>query len=298
MNHTASLSKTQDTIVLTRQEINETRELAYFIASELSERQLFTHMGVFNSLIWRAATDYQVTAKEDGVDRIVPEKWNNLLMCSVQGEVEITVPLDFTENYLKQCWKGAFYNKTTLLTYRKQQMSWGLFTYDLENRPKGAAWGSRNNVSCQGIATPPRLEKLDIARMLIFYQMFDQIRRNRINAKLKDPDDSAFSYMPDHGGMLMVELYNALFLGISEFHGACLGARDIVIQAIDSLPATKVVIWKWKFKETPHNKESQHLYRSMWRNMVERAGFVAQQAIKIVTDLVTEPLGDMADVPF
>lgn len=291
MNHTKILSQGQGTIVLSRLQIAETRELAFAIADTMSDRQLLTHMGILNSLIWRAATDYQAIVKEHGIDRIIPEKWENLLLCSVQGEVKITIPLDFTENYLKQCWPQAFYNQKTLLSYRKQQLSWGLFWYDLENRPKGAAWGSRTGILGQGVATPPVLDRVDIARILIFYQMFDQVRRGRINKKLKNSETiTAFDCMPDHGGMLMVELYNALFLGIAEFHGASFGSRDIVIRATDALPATKAIVWQWQ--------KRKGLFRALWERMVVKAGFVAERSLKIITNLIHESLGDMAEVPF
>lgn len=292
MNLSAELQKMQGTVVLTRQEIAETREMAFAVADKLSDRQLLTHMGVLNSLTWRAATDYQAIRKDnDGVERIIPENWNNLLACSVAGQVQITVPVDWTDNYLKVYWPGAFHDQKTVRTYRKQQLEWGLFTYDIENRPKGAAWGKANGVPCQGIATPPVLERIDIARILIFYQMFDQIRRSRINEKLKHSEDiTAFHCMPDHGGMLMVELYNALFLGVSEFFGGSYGSTDIVIGNIDPLPAIKAIVWQWQ--------KRKGLFRALWERMVIKAGFVAKQALKIATQLVVEPLGELAEVPF
>ena len=206
MNLTPVSQQLQGTVVLKKQQILETRELAFAITDKMSDRQLLTHMGILNSLIWRAATDYQAIRKDDnGVERVVSENWNNLLVCSVQGEVQITIPVDWTDNYLRTYWPGAFHDQKTVRTYRKQQLSWGLFAYDIENRPKGAAWGKANGIPCQGIATPPVLERVDVARILIFYQMFDQIRRSRINEKLKNSEDvTAFNCMPDHGGMVMV----------------------------------------------------------------------------------------------
>ncbi len=300
MNTNVKPTEKQGTTVLKRQQILETREMAFAISDKMSDRQLLTHMGVLNSLIWRAAIDYQAIRKDDnGVERVVIENWNNLLVCSVQGEVQITIPVDWTDNYLKTYWPGAFHDQKTVRTYRKQQLSWGLFTFDIENRPKGAAWGKVNGIPCQGIATPPVLERVDVARILIFYQMFDQIRRSRINEKLRNSEDiTAFNCMPDHGGMVMVELYNALFFSVSEFFGGSYGGSDITIGNIDSLPAIKVIVWQWKYKETPYDKESQHLYQSKWQELVERAGFVAKRALKIATQLVVEPLGELAEVPF
>ncbi|MFM6018008.1 MAG: hypothetical protein ACKPCI_15130 [Dolichospermum sp.] len=298
MNITTIARQTQGTTVLTRQEILETRELAYTAANYLSDRQLLTHMGIFNSLVWRAAVDYEAITKDGDKYLIKPEQWENLLLCSVAGNVQITVAIDWTEEYLKKNWPGAFYTNVTLRTYRKQQMSWGLFYFDIENRPKGAFWGSIVNVPKQGVATPPILERLDVARILIFYQTFDQVRRSRINKKLRHSEDiTAFSCMPDHGGMLMVELYNALFVCICDFRGNSYGCGDIIIQSSESMPVDKILPWKWRFRETPHNKQHQHLYRAAWQRMVERAGFVVKQATKTVCVLV-EPLGTLAEVPF
>lgn len=299
MNITSIARQAQDTTVLTRQEISETRELAYTAASYLSDRQLLTHIGVFNSLVWRAAVDYDAITRDGDKYLINHEQWTQLLLCSVAGEIKVTVPIDWTEEYLKKNWPGAFYTNVTLRTYRKQQMSWGLFWYDIENRPKGAAWGSVHGVPKQGIATPPVLERLDVAKILIFYQVFDQVRRDRINQKLKHSEDiAAFNCMPDHGGMLMVEMYNALFVGICDFRGNYYGSRDIVIQPSEPLhPSVTNNAWKWRFRETPHDKQHQHLYRAAWQRMVERAGFVVKQAMKTVSVLVN-PLGTLSEVPF
>jgi hypothetical protein len=292
MNTNAKLSEKQGTTVLKRQEILEIREMAFSAADRMSDRQLFTHMAILNSLVWRAATDYQVFHKgDDGIERINPQHWSNLLLCSVQSQVQITIPVDWTEWYLKTYWKGAFHNQVTIRTYRKQQLEWGLFTYDIENRPKGAAWGKANGVPCQGIATPPILEQVNIPKILIFYQIFDQIRRDRINQKLINSEDiTAFNCMPDHGGMVMIELYNALFLGISEFFGCSYGQSDIVIGSIETLPATKVIIWQWQ--------KPKGLFRVLWERMVNKAGFVAKQALKIADRLIIEALGELAEVPF
>ena len=273
---------------LKREEILETREMAFSVADRMSDRQLLTHMGILNSLVWRAATDYQVKGA-DGV--INPQNWNNLLLCSIRGEVQITIPVDWTEWYLKTYWKGAFHNQVTIRTYRKQQLEWGLFTFDINNRPKGAAWGKANNVPCQGIATPPILEQVNIPKILIFYQVFDQVRRDRINQKLTNSEDiTAFDCMPHHGGMLMVDLYNALFLGVSEFFGCSYGQSDIVIGSTKALPATKAIVWQWQ--------KRKGLFRALWERMVNKAGFVASQALRIADKLTIKSLGELAEVPF
>jgi hypothetical protein len=276
--------------ILSKNQILEIKELAFAASETLTDRQLFTHMGILNSLVWRAATDYQAIRREEGIDRVVPENWNNLLACSAQGNVQITVPLDFTEGYLQHCWAGAYHNTKTLLTYRKLQISWGLFWYDLENRPKGAAWGKRAGVPGHGVATPPVLERVDIAKMLIFYQVFDQVRRDRINESLKHSEDiTAFNCMPEHGGMLMVELYNALFFALHDFRGTYYGIGDVVVEA-PCIPAVKAVVFQWKRRKG--------LFRSLWERMVKKAGSVATQAKKIVTDIKVDSLGNMAEVPY
>lgn len=62
--------------------------------------------------------------------------------------------------------------------------------------------------------------------------------------------------------------------------------------------AGNTFIWKWKYKNTLSKNWSQHLYPQVWRDMVERVGQKAERAIEIITDLIREPLGDMAEVPF
>lgn len=297
IHSTTKTQKKQGTTVLSRQEILETRELAVYIANSMTDRKLLTHMGIMNSLIWRAAIDYDAISRRESKYLINHEQWKNLLLCSTNGQVEITVPVDFTEDYLTKHWPGAFHNQVTVRTYRKQQLSWGLFWYDIDNRPKGAAWGHTHGVPCQGVATPPVLEKLDIAKVLIFYQVFDQVRRARIEDKLGlSSDITAFDCMPEHGGMLMVELYNALFFNISDFRGNVFSTRDIIIETEqEPLPSGRVHVWKWKYRETPPEKESQHLYRNKWENMVVRAGFAIQKAKRIIMETV-QPVVECFDV--
>ena len=277
-----------NTTILNRQEISETREMAFYIANQMSDRQLFTHMGILNSLVWRTAVDYEAIEKINGVDKIIDSNWKNLLGCCAQGEVKITLALEWQEWYLKAFWKGAFHTAHTLIKYRKQHISWGLFYFDVENRPRGAKWGYDADIPGHGIATPPVLERVDVARMLIFYQIFDQVRRERINEKLKHSDDvTSFDCMPKHGGMLMVELYDALFFGGCDFRGNHYGFADIQVN-VDATPVFKQIEWRWRRRKG--------LFRSLWERMVQRAGFVAQEAKKIVIEM-TQPL-DMATVPY
>ena len=283
------------TTILSKQDICDTKELAFEMASSLSPKKLLTYMGILNGYTWRAATDYRVFYRESGENRVDIKNWNNLLVCSAKGEVEMTVSVECTGKYLKKQWPGAFHTDVTIRNYREQLRLLGLFWYDIENRPKGAMWGARNGVPAQGVATPPLLERVDIARMLIFYQVFDQVRRAKINKKLKLSEDvTAFDCMPEHGGMMMVELYNLLFFGLSDFRGNYYRDGGITVGTAESVPPVNCYQWKWNYNP------AKHLFRSAWKRMIDRVGFVAERALEVVTEVVVEvnTYGDMADVPY
>jgi hypothetical protein len=204
----------------------------------------------------------------------------------------------YLEDYLTSNWKGAFYNKNTLRTYRKLHIQWGLFWFDIDSRPKGAAWGAANGVEGQGTATPPVLERVDIPKILIFYQVFDQVRRDRINWKLRHSENvSSFECMPEHGGMMMVQFYNALFHVTSDFRGNCHGHGDVIIETlnydgeiVEPTPVFQVIIWKWTRRKG--------LFRMVWERMLVKAGQIAQQAVSLTSKLVDEPLGSIVEVPY
>jgi hypothetical protein len=243
--------------------------------------------------MWRASVDYGVNAKNMDLNN-----WKNLLLCSKDQNVNIMVAHKYLEDYLITNWKGAFYNKTTLRTYRKLHIQWGLFWFDIDSRPKGAAWGAANGVEGQGTATPPVLERLDIPKILIFYQVFDQVRRDRINWKLRHSENvSSFECMPDHGGMMMVQFYNALFHVTSDFRGNCHGRGDVIIEAVNDdgeivepTPVFKVIVWRWTRRKG--------LFRMVWERMIIKAGQIAQQAISLASKLIDKPLGSIAEVPY
>lgn len=294
MNHSLELLRPQELTVLNRQEILNIREEVFSIAETLTNNQILTHMGILNSLLWRAGTDYDAIYKDGDKYRVKPDQWENLLRCSAAGEVAIAVPIDFTEKYLINNWPKAYHSNVTLRKCRAQQLEWGLFYFDIENRPKGGKSG-------EGVATPPRLEQFNVAKALIFYQMFDQIRRSRINENLRDL--SPFDFMPKHGGMLCVEMYNALFFGISTFSGAGvdnldIGNLDIVIEDAETLPSWRVVIFKWRERKCVPGKEKNYLPRSMWECIVRRAGVLFNRALTIVEEIISEPLGELVEVPF
>lgn len=257
-------------------------------------------MGILNAYAWRASVDYQAMSYQDSAYRINYEEWNNLLNCSKNGELAIVVATDWLNGYLVDNWPGAFHTDVTLRTYRKQHLELGLFCYDIDNRPKGAYWGKLHGVPNQATATPPLLEKVDLDRILIFYQVLDQVRRSRIDQKLKNSEDiTSFHCMPEHGGMVMVELYNAL--NVSDFRGN-VGNLDIVAEPVEeAVPAVRLVIFGWKYNL------KNHLHRNIWKKLVTGAGYAAKQAKKITVAIakrsagiasLVEPMGTLEEVPY
>ena len=293
MNHTANLLQSQGTTVLSQIEIAETRELAFEFANSLDNKQLLTQMGMFNAYAWRAAINHGALYYEVDKYRISYPEWNNLLNCSHQGKLEIVVATEWLQEYMKENWKGACHSENTLRKYRKQHVGLGLIYFDIKNRPKGAYWGSRNGEKGHATATPPKLEKVDLPRILIFYQVFDQIYRDRLNQKLMNSDRiTAFDCMPSHGGMVMVELYNAL--NISDFRGN-VGASEIVAELQEEVSVAKPrVAFKWK------NNPKNFFDPAIWKYLVESAKFVASQVKEVVIEIASElmPLGTLDEVPY
>ena len=293
MNHTVNLLQSQGTTVLSQIEIAETRELAIAFAETLENKQLLTHMGMFNAYAWRAAMNHNALYYEGDKYMISYPEWNNLLNCSHQGQLEIVVATEWLQEYIKENWKGACHSENTLRKYRKQQIELGLFYFDVENRPKGAFWGSRNGQKGHATATPPKLEKVDLPRILIFYQVFDQIYRYRVSQALIESENiTAFDCMPSHGGMVMVELYNAL--NISDFRGN-VGASEIVCEPQEEVAIAKPrVAFKWR------NNPKNYFDPAIWKYLVESAKFVASQVKEVVVEITSElmPLGSLDEVPY
>ena len=293
MNDIAILPQQQGISILSRQQIAETRELAIAFAETLENKQLLTHMGMFNAYAWRAAMNHNALYYEGDKYMISYPEWNNLLNCSHQGQLEIVVATEWLQEYIKENWKGACHSENTLRKYRKQQIELGLFYFDIENRPKGAFWGSRNGQKGHATATPPKLEKVDLPRILIFYQVFDQIYRYRVSQALIESENiTAFDYMPDHGGMVMVELYNAL--NISDFRGN-VGASEIVCEPQEEVAIAKPrVAFKWR------NNPKNYFDPAIWKYLVESAKFVASQVKEVVVEITSElmPLGSLDEVPY
>ncbi|ATW59320.1 hypothetical protein Cl131_gp052 [Aphanizomenon phage vB_AphaS-CL131] len=293
MNDIAILPQQQGISILSRQQIAETRELAIAFAETLENKQLLTHMGMFNAYAWRAAMNHNALYYEGDKYMISYPEWNNLLNCSHQGQLEIVVATEWLQEYIKENWKGACHSENTLRKYRKQQIELGLFYFDVENRPKGAFWGSRNGQKGHATATPPKLEKVDLPRILIFYQVFDQIYRYRVSQALIESENiTAFDCMPDHGGMVMVELYNAL--NISDFRGN-VGASEIVCEPQEEVAIAKPrVAFKWR------NNPKNYFDPAIWKYLVESAKFVASQVKEVVVEITSElmPLGSLDEVPY
>ena len=288
MNDIAILPQQQGISILSRQQIAETRELAIAFAETLDDKQLLTQMGMFNAYAWRAAINHGALYYEGDKYRISYPEWNNLLNCSHQGQLEIVVATEWLQEYMKENWKGACHSENTLRKYRKLQLQLGLFYFDIENRPKGAYWGSRNGQKGHATATPPKLERVDLPRILIFYQVFDQIYRDRINQILTiSKDITAFDLMPEHGGMVMVELYNAL--NISDFRGN-VGASEIVCEPQEEVAIAKPrVAFKWR------NNPKNFFDPAIWKYLVTKANFVASQVKEVVVEIASElmPLGTL-----
>ena len=293
MNDIAILPQQQGISILSRQQIAETRELAIAFAETLENKQLLTHMGMFNAYAWRAAMNHNALYYEGDKYMISYPEWNNLLNCSHQGQLEIVVATEWLQEYIKENWKGACHSENTLRKYRKQQIELGLFYFDVENRPKGAFWGSRNGQKGHATATPPKLEKVDLPRILIFYQVFDQIYRYRVSQALIESENiTAFDLMPEHGGMVMVELYNAL--NISDFRGN-VGASEIVCEPQEEVAIAKPrVAFKWR------NNPKNYFDPAIWKYLVESAKFVASQVKEVVVEITSElmPLGSLDEVPY
>jgi hypothetical protein len=98
--------------------------------------------------------------------------------------------------------------------------------------------------------------------------------------------------MPEHGGMMMVQFYNALFHVTSDFRGNCHGHGDVIIETlnVEPTPVFKVIIWKWTRRKG--------LFRMVWERMLVKARQIAQQAISLTSKLVDEPLGSIVEVPY
>jgi hypothetical protein len=265
---------------LTAQEIKDTEELAAAFADGMTNKQLFTMMGNLNAYAWRAAINYKsIYIDGEGKTAINLDNWNNLLSDSLQGKVEMMVAIKFVEKYLKEHWKGAHRTRPTNMVNRDRLMSLGLFWYD-RDRPEHTA-------------TPPILQRVDFPRMLICYRVFDRIRRDRINAKLNESEEiTAFDCMPQHGGMTMVTMYNALFFSRNDYQGNYYGDGDIVIEATEVTPPPRV---RWKYPKI------KGLCRAAWEKLVIKAGQIydgLEQQLAINLSQPTEPIGDLALVPF
>ena len=86
-------------------------------------------------------------------------------------------------------------------------------------------------------------------------------------------------------------------MNTGDFRGNCYAHGDVIVNVVGSqgraiapLPVCKVIVWQW-------NKR-KGLFRSVWERMVTKAGHIAQEAKRIVSQLVDEPIGSIAEVPY
>lgn len=273
--------KTNSKLLLTQYQIQSIRQEAYEDAQG-SDRQLLTMMGTFNAHVWRAIADHDVARKVTGRYEIDPRKFYELF----NRDVSMVIAIDWLSGYMKEHWPSAFNSPNTLASKRKWMLEKGFFTFDAESRPKGAFWGSVNGVTGQGVATPPILENVDLVKMLIYYQVFESVLRERLSKKLaKSEDITSFDCFPKHGGMLMVEMYSALFAGISDFRGNIEGFGDLFVPEIETVAIAPQVAWRFKgFK---------NMAIAAWKKLILRAGMAVKEVV-----VIQQPICGLADVPY
>lgn len=291
LNCTLFSGKSQS-LVFTRQEISEIKQQAYEIASNISPRQLLTHQAMFSAYLWRAAKNNQAIVRRNERWEIVPSGWRQMLS---QSKIDIIVANDWMSDYIKEYWPTAFNAEQTLRRKRKLHVEWGLFYFDVENRPVGAYWGKIIDKSNQATVIPPTLENVNIVKILIFSQVFDAVRREKINKSLKYSDETtAFDYTPSHGGMLVREMYNVLFDGICDFAGNVYGMDDLTIEVESVISVPNQIAWKWK--------QIKGMSKRTWERLVIKAGQVFD-GLSEMLDLAisvanSESLGDLSEVPY
>lgn len=245
-------------IKVSSSQIQEWQEECHILVGsmKLSDRRILTLMGLLNAFTWRAAVDYGVY-----VSNSKKEKWNleNLARLLSDG-VSIHYALTPLVDYMKDKWGKAFHSQHTLERWRLTLKHCGLYDYDTERR-RGAKWGADNGVPNQGLATPPEMEKLNIPKMVVWYHVLYSILQSRMTK------EELFGFMPEHGGMLMIDLYNLMFNGLADFRGNSITENPDIVVANTATPVPpKNIIWKWR--------EGMGIARSMWRSLVKRCGEV------------------------
>lgn len=222
-----------------------------------SDRTILTIMAVLNALVWRAAINYDVSFKKDTSP--TGAKWGRFIMASQNGDIQISQAMKFTAKYVKAHWPSAFHARCTMIEYRGKLENRGFFTVSTA-RPKHTA-------------SPASLERLDVVKCLITYQVADSILRARASYRLRNDNNNktSFDCMPSHGGMFMVCAYNHLFSKVKDFRGnlqsGCgFGSQSITIDCPDDYfpDERKKVVWKFP--------KGSSLSRAAWQRMVINAG--------------------------
>lgn len=237
--------------------------LDFIQAQKLSTRQVLTYMGTFNGLTWRAAADYLIlNSDRDESDifnksRIIYENLHRVMNpenCRVQYAVEAL------SKYMKSCWPNTFYAESTMRRMRDKMLSLGLFYFDKENRPKGGNWGAMNGVPNQGTATPPDLEMLNVPKLVVWYQVMHSYLKVKLGC------DRLFEMMPEHGGMLMIDMYNTMFCDLKTFAGNQITENPAMIVPEPQEPESfikKPITWMWR--------NIANMPKEVWRSLVRRA---------------------------
>ena len=231
---------------------------------KLSDRQIITWMGTLNALVWRVAEDYGVLyhatkeEKESGLlpkSRVIVENLHRLMTGECAAQYAIISLCD----YLKHCWPRAFNSDDKMRRVRDIFLEHGLFYYDKENRPKGANWGAMHGVKGQGTATPPVLEKMNVPKMVIWYNVLHS------QLKVKLGEEEMFAFMPDHGGMLMIDLFDTMFYGCLTFSGNVITENPKMMAPLPEEPENfvkKPIVWLWR--------NLLKLPKEVWRSLVRR----------------------------
>lgn len=244
---------------LTTSEIQEWQtEAVYMVdALKMSDRQILTVMGILNAYTWRALVDYQVY----NIDNDGEYHWENLHRL-VKNPSIMYAHTSLSE-YMAKFWDGAFKNRKTLYKWRLVLLDYELFNYDHANRPKGARWGHEHGVPDQGVATPPELESLNVIKMVIWYQTLYSVLESRMGK------EKLFSFMPKHGGMLMIQVYNAVFNDLADFRGnVIVDNPSIYIPVVDDGFKRQTIVWTWK--------KLNGVTKNIWRSLVKRVGAIAE----------------------
>lgn len=241
-------------------------------ALHMSDRQILTVLAMLNGYTWRALVDYGVYDKEGEYH------WDKL--GRLVDSPSIMYAHTSLSDYISKHWPRAFSNRKTLFKWRYILMEYGLFHYDHYNRPRGARWGAENGVEGQGVATPPELEDINVMKMVVWYQSLYSVLESRMGK------DALFDFMPKHGGMMMIQVYNALFNDLVDFRGNALADNpSIIIPVVTDGFKRQPVIWKWH--------PIFGLAKSVWRSLVRRAGAITQKM-----EWRRTPWINMAEIPY